>query len=40
VADLSRRDQIAHGAHGVFDRRVGVDTVLVVEIDVVDAQAP
>ncbi len=38
VADLAGGDQFAHGAHGLLDRRVGVDPVLVVEVDVVDAQ--
>jgi hypothetical protein len=29
--------QLAHGADGLLDRGVRVDTVLVVEVDVVDA---
>jgi hypothetical protein len=32
-------DQIGHGADGFFDRGFGVDAVLVVEIDYVDAEA-
>jgi hypothetical protein len=38
VPNLSRLDQLAHGTHGLLDRRLGVDAVLVVEVDVVDAQ--
>ena len=40
VADLALRDQLGHGADGVLDRRVGVDAVLVVEVDVLDAETP
>ena len=39
VADLALRDELGHRADGLLDRRVGVDAVLVVEVDVVDAEA-
>ena len=39
VADLALLHQFGHRADGLLDRRVGVDAVLVVEVDVVDAQA-
>ena len=39
VADLAGRDELGHRPDGLLDRRVGVDPVLVVEIDVVDPQA-
>src|SRR5271155_775475 len=32
-------DQFGHSAYGVFDRRVRVDAMLVIEIDVIDAKA-
>ena len=34
-ADLARLDELGHRADGLLDRRVGVDAVLVVEVDVV-----
>ena len=39
-ADLAGIDELGHRADGLLDRDVGVDAVLVVEVDVVDAQAP
>ena len=38
VAHLARRHELGHGPDGLLDRRVGVDPVLVVEIDVVGPQ--
>src|SRR2546425_8776474 len=38
VADLAFGDQLAESASGVFDGRVRIDSVLVVQIDVVGAQ--
>ncbi len=32
-------DQLGHGADGIFDGRVRVDAMLVVEVDVIDAEA-
>ena len=40
VADLALLHELGHRADGLLDRRVGVDAVLVVEVDVVDAEAP
>ena len=40
MADLARRDELGHRADGLLDRRLRVDAVLVVEVDVVDAEAP
>jgi hypothetical protein len=39
VAHLAGRDQLRHRADGLLDRRVGVDTVLVVEVDVLHPEA-
>ena len=39
VADLSGMDEFGHGTYGVFDGGGGVDSVLVVEIDVVEVEA-
>ena len=39
VAHLALLDELLHRAHRLLDRRVRVHAVLVVEIDVVDAQA-
>ncbi len=39
VADLAGLDQLGHGADGLLDRDRLVDAVLVVEVDVVDAEA-
>ena len=39
VADLARLDELRHGADGLLDRDRRVDAVLVVEVDVVDAEA-
>ncbi len=36
--DLAGRDELAHGSPGLLDRDGRVDAVLVVEIDVVDAE--
>ena len=38
VADLARGDQLGHRADGLLDRHRLVDPVLVVEVDVVDAE--
>jgi hypothetical protein len=38
VAHLARSDQLAEGTEGLLDGCVGVDAVLVVEVDDVDAQ--
>ncbi len=40
VAHLAGRHELGHRAHRLLDRRVGVDAVLVVEVDVIDAEAP
>jgi hypothetical protein len=40
VADLALGDQLGQGADGVLDRGVGVDAVLVVQVDVVGAEPP
>ena len=39
VADLAGRDQLGHRADGLLDRHGLVDPVLVVEVDVVDAES-
>ena len=38
VANLPRLDELGHRADRLFDRRVRVDAMLVVEIDRVDAE--
>jgi hypothetical protein len=38
VAHLARSDELSHRAHGLLDRRLEVDAVLIVEVDVVDAE--
>src|SRR6266705_2735978 len=38
VANLAFLDQFGQGSHSFLDRRVGIDAVLVVEIDVVGPQ--
>jgi hypothetical protein len=38
VTDLARRDECGQGADGVLDRRVRIDSVLVVQIDMVGGQ--
>ncbi len=38
VAHLAGLHQLGHGAHRVFDRHLGIDPVLVVEIEMLDAQ--
>ena len=38
VLHLSRVDELRHGSDGVFDGSVGIDAVLVVEVDVIDAE--
>ena len=40
VADLARVHQLGHRPDRLLDRHVGVDAVLVVEVDVVDPEAP
>src|SRR4051812_38926179 len=39
VADLALGDELAHRADGLLDRRLGIDAVQVVEVDVVAAEA-
>src|SRR4029077_5578181 len=39
VADLARFHQLGHRAYGIFDRRVGIDPMLIVKIDNVGAEA-
>ena len=39
IAHLALRHELTHRADCLFDRRVGVDPVLVVQVDVVDAEA-
>ena len=38
IAHLAGLDQLGHRADGVLDRDIGVDPVLVIEVDVVDTQ--
>ena len=38
VADLAFLDQLRHGANRFLDRSIRIDAVLVVEVDVLDAQ--
>ena len=38
IAHLALLDQARHGADGILDRHVGIDTVDVIEVDVVDAE--
>jgi hypothetical protein len=38
VADLALLHELGHRADGLLDRRVGIDAVLVVEVDVVQAE--
>src|SRR5205085_3098087 len=40
VADLALGDELRHGADRVLDGRVRINAMLIVEIDVVDAEAP
>jgi hypothetical protein len=39
VADLALGDELGHRPDRLLDRRVGIDAVLVVEVDVIDAEA-
>ncbi len=39
MEDLACFDQARHGADGVFDGSIGIDAMLVVEIDVIDVEA-
>jgi hypothetical protein len=39
VAHLAGLDELRHRSHGVLDRGLRVDAVLVVEVDVIDAEA-
>jgi hypothetical protein len=39
VQDLALGDQLGERADGFLDRRVGVDAVLVVEVDAVGSEA-
>ena len=38
ISDFALFDEIGHGADGFFDRRLGIDAVLVVEIDDIDCR--
>jgi hypothetical protein len=40
VGDLALLDQLGHGTDGLLDRDLGIDAVLVVEVDLLDAEAP
>jgi hypothetical protein len=40
VADLPRLHELGHRADGLLDRDLGIDAVLVVEVDVIDAEPP
>ena len=40
VAHLARSHQVVEGRHGLLDRRLGVEAVDVVDVDVVGAQPP
>jgi hypothetical protein len=40
VEDLAFGDQFGESADGVFDRGLGVDAVLVVQVDVIGAEPP
>ena len=40
VADLALLHQLGHAAHGLLDRHVGIDAVLIEQVDGVDAQPP
>jgi hypothetical protein len=38
VSDLAGFDKFGHRTHSVFDRSFGVDAVLIVQIDMIDAE--
>ena len=40
MSDLAGFDEFLHRAHRLFDRRIGIDTVEIVEVDMVDAEPP
>ena len=37
-SNFSRLDQFGHGTHGVLDRRIGVDAVLIVQVNAIGSQ--
>src|SRR5439155_24332929 len=39
VAHLALLHELGHRAHGVLDRRIRIDAMLVIEVDMVDAQS-
>src|SRR5260370_19078398 len=39
VADLACFHEFSHRAHGIFDRRIWIDAMLIIEIDNVGAEA-
>lgn len=39
MAHLTGLHQFGHGAHGLFNGRIGVDAVLIVEVDVIDLKS-
>jgi hypothetical protein len=39
VADLARLHELRHRADGLLDGDIGIDAVLVIEVDVIGAQA-
>src|SRR2546427_1886145 len=38
VTDFAFPNKFLHGANSVFDWRVGIDSMLVIEVDVIDAE--
>src|SRR5436305_4077070 len=38
IADLSLDDELCHRTNGVLDRRIRIDAVLIVEVDVIDTE--
>src|SRR6266849_4866408 len=39
ITDLARFHELSHRADGIFDRRIGIDAMLIVKIDSVGAEA-
>ena len=39
IADLAGSDQLGHGSDRLFDGRAGIDAMLIIKIDGVDAEA-
>ena len=38
VQNLARVDELFHRAHGLFNRRLGIDPVLIIQINDIDPQ--